>query len=174
MSARRLGVVAIDPSSFDPAVPRDAEALAALRAAGARVLELRRPEREPAVEPVRAPRARPGLRGALYALAGAFGLLHARDLQIPALSTASLAAIAALAALAVAPALVALRAGRRLGLLALAPAALAAAWVSAGPLALARRAARRARRAARSTRRRPGCRSCCRSRASTPSCARRC
>ena len=44
---RQLGVVAIDPSSFDPAVPRDTEALAALEAAGTRVVELRRQEREP-------------------------------------------------------------------------------------------------------------------------------
>ena len=62
-------------------------------------------------------------------LAGAFGLLHARDLQIPALSTPRLAAIAVLAT---APALVARRAGRRLGLLALAPASLVAAWLAAG------------------------------------------
>ena len=69
------------------------------------------------------------LRGALYALAGAFGFLHARDLQAPSLSTARLAAIAALAT---APAVVALRAGRRLGLLALAPAALIDAWIASG------------------------------------------
>ena len=47
VSARRLGVVAIDPSSFDPGLTRDAEALAALRSAGVRVQELRRPELEP-------------------------------------------------------------------------------------------------------------------------------
>jgi len=127
LPARRLGVVAIDPSSFDAAVPRDDAAIAALRAAGCRVQELRRPEREPEPVPARAERDL-ALRGALYALACAFGLLHARDLQIPALSTARLAAIAVLAT---APALVALRAGRRLGLLALAPATLAAAFVAA-------------------------------------------
>ncbi|MDX6629693.1 MAG: hypothetical protein QOH00_1939, partial [Gaiellales bacterium] len=129
VSARRLGVVAIDPSSFDPAVPRDAEALAALRVAGARVQELRRPEREPATEPRTVPDRGPAWRAVLFALAGAFGLIHTRDLQIPALPTATLAAIALLAT---APALVAVRAGRRLGLLALAPAALAAAWLAAG------------------------------------------
>ena len=94
---RQLGVVAIDPSSFDPAVPRDTEALAALEAAGTRVVELRRQEREPeAPIPDRSIREL-GLRSGLYAIVAAFGLLHARDLQIPALSTASLAAIAALA-----------------------------------------------------------------------------
>jgi transglutaminase-like putative cysteine protease len=63
----------------------------------------------------------------------AFGLLHARDLQIPALATA---ALAALVALAVAPALIALRFGHRLGLLALAPAALAATWIASPPARL--------------------------------------
>ena len=129
VSARRLGVVAIDPSSFDPAVPRDAEALAALRAAGARVQELRRREREPAVQERIEPGRAVAWRALLLALAGAFGLLHARDLQIPALSAPRLAAIALVA---LAPALVALRAGRRLGALALAPSALLAAWLAAG------------------------------------------
>ena len=61
---RGLGVVAIDPSSFDPAVPRDAAAIEALRAAGSRVLELRRPEPEPlaAAERPRAARARAARR----------------------------------------------------------------------------------------------------------------
>ena len=91
--ARQLGVVAIDPSSFDPAVPRDAAALSALRAAGVRVLEIRRPQRDPAAaRPAR--RARElALRGSVYALAGGFGLIHARDLQAPALSAPSLLAI---------------------------------------------------------------------------------
>ncbi len=94
---RQLGVVAIDPSSFDPAVPRDAEALAALEAAGTRVVELRRQEREPEATTADRSIRELGLRSALYAIVAAFGLLHARDLQIPALSTARLAAIAALA-----------------------------------------------------------------------------
>ena len=129
VSARRLGVVAIDPSSFDPAVPRDAEALAALRAAGVRVQELRRPEREPAAEDRTEPGRALAWRALLLAFAAAFGLLHVRDLQTPALSTPRLAAVALLA---VAPALVARRAGRRLGLLALAAATPAAAWLAAG------------------------------------------
>ncbi len=98
-------------------------------AAGTHVTELRRTEPErPAALPLR--RA-PGLalRAGLLALAAGYGLLHARDLAAPALS---LAALAAVAALAVAPALLALRLGRRAGLLALAPAALAAAWIAAG------------------------------------------
>jgi uncharacterized protein (DUF58 family)/transglutaminase-like putative cysteine protease len=128
LRSRQLGVVAIDPSSFDVAVPRDAEAIAALRAAGCRVLELRRPEPEPVVASAPPPRRAVALRGALYALACAFGLLHARDLQAPALSTPRLAAIVVLAS---APALVAVRAGRRLGLLALAPAALVASYLAA-------------------------------------------
>lgn len=129
--ARRIGIVAIDPAGYDAAVPRDAGALAALRAAGSRVLELRRPERATPA-PARAS-ARPwrelAARGALLALAAAYGLLHARDLQIPALSTPRLAA---LAVLAVAPALVTIGAGRRSGVATLAGAALAAAWLSAG------------------------------------------
>ena len=129
LSARRLGVVAIDPSSFDPSVPRDAEALASLRAAGVRVQELRRPERQPAVaEPEEHGRAA-AWRALLVACAAVFGLLHARDLQTPALSTPRLTAVALLALV---PAAVALRAGRRLALLALAPATLAAAWLAAG------------------------------------------
>ena len=65
VSARRLGVVAIDPSSFDPGLRRDAEALAALRSAGVRVQELRRPELEPMVEdPVERPPPLVGLAGA--------------------------------------------------------------------------------------------------------------
>jgi transglutaminase-like putative cysteine protease/uncharacterized protein (DUF58 family) len=124
--ARRLGVVAIDPSSFDAAVPRDAAALTALRAAGSRVLELRRPEREAAVQAHPLSARDLALRGALFALAGGFGLLHARDLQTPALSTPRLTAIAALATVP------ALRSGRRLGLAALALAALVAAWIAAG------------------------------------------
>lgn len=135
---RQLGVVAIDPSSFDATVPRDAAALAALRAAGARVVELTKPEREPVPATAGHPGRELARRGALYGLAGAFGLLHARDLQIPALSTARLGAIAALA---VAPALLAgllrpdLDRGSRVeraGWWALLPAALAAAWISAG------------------------------------------
>jgi len=130
VSARRLGVVAIDPSSFDPGLTRDAEALAALRSAGVRVQELRRPELEPMGEdPVERRRHWLAWRALLYVLAAGFGVLHARDLQLPALSTPRLAAIALLAT---APALVALRAGRRAGLLALAPATLVAAWLAAG------------------------------------------
>ena len=111
VSARRLGVVAIDPSSFDPGLRRDAEALAALRSAGVRVQELRRPELEPTVEDPVAPRRHwLAWQALLYVLAAGFGVLHARDLQLPALSTPRLAAIALLAT---APALVALRAGRR-------------------------------------------------------------
>ena len=124
----RIGVIAIDPSGFDPSRPRDAAALSALRAAGSRVVELRRPERGRAPCRGRVAEAS-SLRGALLALAAAYGLLHARDLQSPALSTPRLLA---LAALAVAPALIALRAGRRLALLALAVATLAAAWTAAG------------------------------------------
>ncbi|MEY2518109.1 MAG: hypothetical protein QOJ89_5473, partial [bacterium] len=127
---RQLGVIAIDPSSFDPATPRDAEALAALRAAGARVVELRRPEPVAAVVRGASPGRELALRGATYAAAAAFGLLHARDLQIPALATS---ALAPLVALAVAPALIALRFGSRLGQLALAPTALAAAWIASPP-----------------------------------------
>jgi transglutaminase-like putative cysteine protease len=78
------------------------------------------------------------VRAALYAAAAVYGLLHARDLQIPALSSAVLAA---LAALAIAPALVALRFGRRLGLLALVPAVVAAACLAAPPASLAGRLA---------------------------------
>ena len=126
---RQLGVVAIDPSSFDAAVPRDAEAIEALRAAGCRVQELRRPEPQPAPRRTTPSRRDLALRGALYALACGFGLLHARDLQVPALSTPRLAAIIVLAT---APALLALLVGRRLGLLALAPAAVAAALLAAG------------------------------------------
>ena len=130
VSARRLGVVAIDPSSFDPGLRRDAEALAALRSAGVRVQELRRPELEPTVEDPVAPRRHwLAWQALLYVLAAGFGVLHARDLQLPALSTPRLAAMALLAT---APALIALRWGRRLGLLALAPAALVAAWLAAG------------------------------------------
>ncbi len=129
--ARRLGIVAIDPSSYDPAVPRDDRALEALRAAGSRVLELRRPERVREAVVTARPRGDLGLRGALFALAAGYGLFHARDLEVPSLSAPRLAA---LALLATAPALVALRAGRRLGLLALAPAALLAAWISADHL----------------------------------------
>ena len=66
---------------------------------------------------------------ALLALAAVYGLLHARDLEFPALSDA--AARRALRARAGA-ALIALRAGRRLAVPALALAALVAAWVSAG------------------------------------------
>jgi uncharacterized protein (DUF58 family)/transglutaminase-like putative cysteine protease len=138
---RRLGVIAIDPSSFDATVPRDADALATLRAAGARVVELRRRVREP--ESRRDARAVRGLslRSALYALAAGFGLLHARDLQIPAVSTPRLLA---LAALATAPALMAAalrarsaRAGSERGrgrsaAWALVPAGIGAAWISAG------------------------------------------
>ena len=128
---RQIGIVAIDPSGYDATVPRDDGALAALRAAGSRVLELCRPQRPAAV----AERARPwrdlAQRGLLLVLAAGYGLFHARDLQIPALSTPRLAAISALA---IAPALVAVRSGRRLGLAALACTALAAAWVSAGRL----------------------------------------
>ncbi len=72
---RRLGVVAIDPSSFDPERSRDAAALAALTAAGARVRELRRPEPVPVAERPGRPGRELAQRGALYALAGAFGLL---------------------------------------------------------------------------------------------------
>ncbi len=126
---RHLGVVAIDPSSFDPAVARDGAALAALAAGGAHVRELRRPERAPALARPRRPASGVALRSALYVLAGCFGLLHARDLQEPALATPALAAIALLAT---APALLALRTGRRLALLALAPAAIAASWIAAG------------------------------------------
>ena len=126
---RELGIVAIDPSSFDATVPRDAAAIEALRAAGCRVLELRRPEPDPVATADARGQRTLALRGALYALACAFGLVHARDLQAPALSTPRLAAILILAT---APALVALRAGRRLGLLAVAPAALVAAYLSAG------------------------------------------
>ena len=127
--ARRLGVTAIDPASFDVSVPRDEAALAALRAAGSRVVELRRPER-PEVVAVAAPRRWDvPLRAALLALAAGYGLLYARDLQVPALSTPALAVIAGLAC---APALIALRASRSAGRLALAPAALVAGWVSAG------------------------------------------
>jgi uncharacterized protein (DUF58 family)/transglutaminase-like putative cysteine protease len=129
VSARRLGVVAIDPSSFDEAVPRDAHALAALQAAGARVQELRRPDSPSASEPEARPERPVRWPALLTGCAGAFGLWHVRDLQIPALSTSRLAAIAALAVL---PAVVALRAGRRLVLVALAPAALVAAWLAAG------------------------------------------
>ena len=129
VSARRLGVVAIDPSSFDAGAPRDAEALAALRATGARVQELRRPRRDPAVERRAEPDRELFWRALLYALAVAFGVLHARDLQLPPLSTPRLAAITVLAT---APALVALRAGRRLALLVLLPAVLAAALLAAG------------------------------------------
>jgi uncharacterized protein (DUF58 family)/transglutaminase-like putative cysteine protease len=130
VSARRLGVVAIDPSSYDSGLTRDAEALATLRAAGARVQELRRPELEPVAEDPEEPRRRLlAWHALLYVLAAGFGVLHARDLQVPALSTPRIAAIALLAT---APALVALRGGRRLGLLALAPAALVAAWLAAG------------------------------------------
>ena len=164
VSARRLGVVAIDPSSFDPAVPRDAEALAALRAAGvARAGAAAARARAGGRQTCRARRPRAGLaRRCSTLLAGAFGLLHARDLQIPALSTPRLAAIAA--------------AGHGAG-------ARGAARGPAGRTARARaggarrRLARRrpagprlARRSAASpgssrTRPRPGCRSCCRSRA---------
>ena len=70
-------------------------------------------------------------RGALLALAAAEGLLYARDLETPPLSTPRSLALAALAA---APALVALRAGRRLGAPALAAAALIAAWTAADRL----------------------------------------
>ena len=95
-SARQLGVIAIDPSSFDPAVPRDAQALAALRASGTRVHELRRPEREP-LAPAACRGAGTSRWRALLALAVVFGLVHARDLEFPALSTPALAAPSALA-----------------------------------------------------------------------------
>ena len=79
------------------------------------------------------PRAQPdralAWRALLYALAVAFGLLHARDLQIPPLSTARIAAITAVAT---APALIALRARRRLALLALVPATFVAALLASG------------------------------------------
>ena len=131
VSARRLGVVAIDPSSFDPGLRRDAEALAALRSAGVRVQELRRPELEPTGEDPVAPRRHwLAWQALLYVLAAGFGVLHARDLQLPALSTPRLAAMALLAT---APALIALRCGpARSDCSALAPAALAAAWLAAG------------------------------------------
>jgi uncharacterized protein (DUF58 family)/transglutaminase-like putative cysteine protease len=127
--ARRLDVVAIDPSGFDSSLARDAAALAALRAAGSRVVELRRHARDrPAPVAVRAPRSTLA-RWALFALAALDGLLHVRELQVPALSAASLLPLVALAAT---PALVAVRAGRRLGLVVLAAALLVAAWIAAG------------------------------------------
>ncbi|MDX6571725.1 MAG: hypothetical protein QOC86_881, partial [Gaiellales bacterium] len=81
--ARRLGVVAIDPSSFDPAIERDAAALAALRAAGAHVQEVRRPEPRVDGETPAGPRGAAAWHWLLFALAGLFGLLQARDLQAP-------------------------------------------------------------------------------------------
>ncbi|MDX6562679.1 MAG: hypothetical protein QOD65_2493, partial [Gaiellales bacterium] len=137
---RQLGVVAIDPSSFDSAVPRDADALKALQAGGSPVVELRRQEREPETGIDGGPARELGLRSALYALVAGFGLLHARDLQIPALSTPRLVAVAAIAtAPALAAAVLRIRSARsgsdpdlaRRALWALLPASLAAAWISA-------------------------------------------
>jgi protein-glutamine gamma-glutamyltransferase len=126
--ARRLGVVAIDPSSFDPAIARDAAALAALRAAGAHVQEVRRPERrEAAAERAAVSRGAAAWHWLLFALAGVLGLLHARGLQTPALSTPRLVAVALLA---VAPALAARRRRRRAALLAAAAGTLAATWLA--------------------------------------------
>ena len=166
----RLGVVAIDPSSYDPgrrATPgRWPSCDRPVRVCS----ELRRPEPEPWPRP-REPRSRLAWQALLYVLAAGFGMLHARDLQLPALSTPRLPRDRALAPT---PALVALRTGRRLGLLALAPASLVAAWLAAGsppsagsPLGGLVGNSR--------TRPRPGSGSCCRStRTSCRSCARSC
>ena len=160
------------PSSFDPAVPRDAAALAALRAAGcSRASSCGGPSAS------RAAAERPVPPRALVACA-------ARCSRSPPLTASCTRATCRrprsrrrgcrARRARRAPALVALRAGRRLGLLALAPAALAAAWLAAGhwpspgaPLGgLAGQLP---------TRPRPGCRSCCRSTPTrTRSCARRC
>ena len=144
--ARRLGVIAIDPSGFDASVPRD-------DARAGRAARVRNPRRRarPAASASRCSAAAAAtlacpLRAALLALAAVYGLLHARDLAVPGALDAE--------ARSRSPCsrwrrpLLALRAGRRLGAAGARAAALVAAWVSAGPLALARRAARRARRRA--------------------------
>ena len=129
---RQLGVVAIDPSSFDPAVAarrrraRGAarRGLRACSSCGARSGSPRRPAAR------RAGRAL-GLRGALYALGrGASACCTRATCRCLRSRRSGLAAIAALAS---APALVgAARSAGGSALLALAPAALAAAWVAAG------------------------------------------
>ena len=164
-SARRLGVVAIDPSSFDPrsdarrrgpgrpARGRRARAGAAAARARARGRGPRRARRARLGLAGAAVRARRRVRAAARARPAAARRSRRRGWRRSRCWRRRR------------PSSRCARAGA-LGLLALAPAALVAAW-------LARRAAgrRRARRSAASrassrTRPRPGSRSCCRSRAS--------
>ena len=170
VSARRLGVVAIDPSSFDAEASRDAE--------GARGAARDGRARTGAAAARARSRGRDRARSPTASLSGARSCTHwpsrsacctRATCSCPPLSTPRLAAIGVLAT---APALVALRAGRRLGLLALRrphsprPGSPPGSWPSAAaPLGGLDRASSR-------TRRRPGSRSCCRLRRTSSGVAR--